>query len=334
LAKLPAAESPDLLVGNRQADDAAVYRVGGGKVLVQTVDFFTPVVDDPFLFGQIAAANALSDIYAMGGRPVLALALAAFPTAVLPVEVLEKILRGGAEKVAEAGAVVGGGHSIDHDIPLYGLSVTGLAEESRITRNGGARPGDALVLTKPLGVGVTICAGRADAIAGEGMSRMFRRPLLSQTELDEAIAVMVALNRSAAEAMEGFAIHAATDITGYGLLGHSYEMMDASGTTAEFHVSAIPMLGPARRLAARGIAPDGSRVNVRNLTSRTERGEGVTDDDFLLLCDAQTSGGLLVALPESEAERYTLACRERGAKSASIVGRVLPRGERFLKIVK
>jgi len=321
-------------VGNRQADDAAVYRIGGGKVLVQTVDFFTPVVDDPFLFGQIAAANALSDIYAMGGRPVLALALAAFPTSVLPPEVLEQILRGGAEKVAEAGAVVGGGHSIDHDIPLYGLSVTGFAEEARIIRNGGARPGDALVLTKPLGIGVTICAGRADAIAGEGMSRLFHRALLLPGEMEEAVAVMVALNRSAAEAMDGFSIHAATDITGYGLLGHSYEMMEASGTTAEFQVSRIPMLGPARRLATRGIAPEGSRVNVRNFTERAERGEGVTEDDFLLLCDAQTSGGLLVALPEAEAERYAAACRSRGAKSAAVVGRVLAKQEKLLKVVE
>jgi selenide,water dikinase len=321
-------------VGNREADDAAVYRIGGGKVLVQTVDFFTPVVDDPFLFGQIAAANALSDIYAMGGRPVLALALAAFPTSVLPPEMLEQILRGGAEKVAEAGAVVGGGHSIDHDIPLYGLSVTGFAEEARITRNGGARSGDALVLTKPLGIGVTICAGRADAIASEGVSRLFHRSLLSPGEMEEAVAVMVALNRSAAEAMEGFSIHAATDITGYGLLGHSYEMMEASGTTAEFQVSRIPMLGPARRLASRGIAPEGSRVNVRNFTGRAARGEDVTEEDFLLLCDAQTSGGLLVALPEGEAERYAAACRSRGAKSAAVVGRVLAKQEKSLKIIK
>ena len=153
-------------MGNTHADDAAVYRVGAGQVIVQTVDFFTPVVDDPYLFGQIAAANALSDIYAMGARPVLALALVAFPTTVLPPEVMQEILRGGVDKVTEAGAVVGGGHSIDHDIPLYGLSVTGLAEESRITRNAGARAGDALVLTKPLGVGVAVCAGRAFPFPG------------------------------------------------------------------------------------------------------------------------------------------------------------------------
>ena len=303
-------------------------------MLVQTVDFFTPVVDDPYLFGQIAAANALSDIYAMGARPVLALALAAFPTAALPPEVLEQILRGGADKVAEAGAVIGGGHSIDHDIPLYGLSVTGLASEAKITRNAGARTGDALVLTKPLGIGVTVSAGRADTIAKEGVTSIFHRQLLPESAMEEAFAVMAALNRPAAEAMEGFTVHAATDITGYGLLGHAYEMMDASGTTGEFSVSRIPFLSEARRLAARGVAPDGSRVNVRNLSPRAEREAGVTDDDFLLLCDAQTSGGLLVALPESEAERYVAECRKRGATSAAVVGRVLPKGEKRLRVVK
>src|SRR5438132_12774830 len=158
LTQLPPPAEPKLLVGNLPADDAAVYRVGSGQVLVSTVDFFTPVVDDPYLFGQIAAANALSDVYAMRARPSLALALLAFPTAVLTDEVLEQILRGGAEKVTEAGAVVGGGHSIEHDVPIYGLAVTGTAKESAITRNSGARPGDALVLTKPLGIGVTVSA--------------------------------------------------------------------------------------------------------------------------------------------------------------------------------
>jgi selenide,water dikinase len=321
-------------VGNLHADDAAVYRVGGGQVLVQTVDFFTPVVDDPYLFGQIAAANALSDVYAMRARPVLALALAAFPTSALPPEVLQEILRGGVEKVTEAGAVVGGGHSIDHDVPLYGLAVTGLAEESRITRNSGARPGDALVLTKPLGVGVTVCAARADTLASEGLGGLFRKPLLSDAELAGAVAVMTALNRPAAEAMEGFEIHAATDVTGYGLLGHAHEMMDASGTTAEIEVQKIPLLPAARRLAERGVAPDGSRVNVRNLKPRVESAAGVSEEDFLLLCDAQTSGGLLVALGDDEAAAYADRCRAGGASQASVVGRVVERGEKLLRVYK
>jgi len=313
-------------VGNASADDAAVYRIGAGQVLVQTVDFFTPVVDDPYLFGAIAAANALSDVYAMRARPVLALALVAFPTSELPVDVLEQILRGGADKVAEAGAVIGGGHSIDHDVPIYGLAVTGTAKETELTRNSGALPGDALVLTKPLGVGVTVSAGRADSIAAEGVSGFFHRALLSDDARDEAGRTMAALNRGAVEAMEGFDVHSATDVTGYGLLGHAHEMMEASGTTAEFWVDSIPLLSQARRFAAKGIAPDGSRVNVRNLRPRSDVGSGVTDDDILLLCDAQTSGGLLVAVPAEQGEAYALRCRERGAASATVVGRVGPRG--------
>jgi selenide,water dikinase len=291
-------------------------------------------VDDPYLYGQIAAANSLSDVYAMRARPVLALALVAFPTTALPAEMLEQILRGGADKVAEAGAVVGGGHSIDHDVPIYGLAVTGTAKENELTRNCGARPGDALVLTKPLGIGVTVSAGRADSIAAEGLTGLLRRRILSDDALDEASRVMSALNRPAVEAMEGFEIHAATDVTGYGLLGHAYEMMEASGTTGEFAVGGVPLLSEARRVAARGIAPEGSRVNVRNLKPRTAIGEGVTDDDFLLLCDAQTSGGLLVSLPESEAERFAARCREKGAERAAVVGRVVERGPTALVVSK
>jgi len=310
-----------------------VYRIGGGQTIVQTIDFFTPVVDDPRDFGRIAAANALSDIYAMRGRPILALAFVAFPTKVLPVEVLEEILRGGSETVTEAGAVIGGGHSIDHDIPLYGLSVTGVVEESKVTRNAGARPGDALVLTKPLGIGLTVCAGRADSAASGGVSGLLHKRKLPAGTLDEAVAVMCTLNRAAVEAMEGFEIHAATDVTGYGLLGHAHEMMEASGTTAEFSVSRVPLLSAARRLAAQGIAPEGSRVNVRNLRPRTETGAGVTDDDVLLLCDAQTSGGLLVALPEKEADAYAARCREAGAPAGAVVGRVAAKSKTLLRVV-
>jgi selenide,water dikinase len=334
LAKIPPPADPNLLVGNATADDAAVYRIPGGQALVQTVDFFTPVVDDPFLFGQIAAANALSDIYAMGARPVLALALTAFPMSVLPASMLEEILRGGAAKVAEAGAVIGGGHSIDHDVPLYGLSVTGLVAESRVIRNAGALPGDALVLTKPLGMGITVRAGRSDTAAAEKASGAPPERLLSDAELAEATGVMSQLNRGAAEAMEKFPVHAATDVTGFGLLGHGFEMMEASGTTAQVEVARIPFLSAARRLVTRGVAPGGSRNNARNLASRTERGSGVTEEDFLLLCDAQTSGGLLVALPAECAADFVAACRERGAAAATVVGRVLARGETAIRIVK
>ena len=322
LRNVPAGSDPNLLVGSALADDAAVYRLGGGQTIVQTIDFFTPVVDDPRIFGRIAAANALSDVYAMRGRPILALAAVAFPMQVLPSEMLEDILRGGAEKVLEAGAVIGGGHSIDHDIPLYGLAVTGVVDEDRVTRNAGAKVGDTLVLTKPLGIGVTIRAGRADsAVSGAEGSNAARK--LSDDALDEAVSVMCTLNRAAMEAMEGFDIHAATDVTGFGLLGHALEMMEASGTTAVFWVRALPLLSQARRLASEGVAPGGSRGNVRNLKTRATFGDGVTEDDVLLACDAQTSGGLLVALPADQAEEYAARCRTMGAPAGAVVGRVV-----------
>jgi selenide,water dikinase len=329
LSKLPAGTDPNLLVGHGESDDAAVYRIGHSQALVQTIDFFTPVVDDPRLFGRIAATNALSDVYAMRGRPVLALAVVAFPTKVLPVEMLQEILQGGAEKVIEAGAVIGGGHSIDHDIPLYGLSVTGLVEESRVTRNMGARPGDALVLTKPLGIGVTIRAGRSDSAASSSPADASPRRL-SDAALEEAVAVMCTLNRAAMEAMEGFEIHAVTDVTGFGLLGHAYEMMAASGTTAEIRMSRVPLLSQARRLVAEGIVPGGSKANAKHLRARAAVAEGVSEEDFLLVSDAQTSGGLLVALPEAEAAAYAARCLEKGAPAGAVVGRVIePRAERL-----
>jgi len=330
LSKLPAGSDPNLLVGHAESDDAAVYRIPGGHAVVQTVDFFTPVVDDPRLFGRIAATNALSDVYAMRGRPVLALALAAFPMKLLPAEMLQEILRGGAEKVAEAGAVIGGGHSIDHDIPLYGLSVTGVVEESRITRNKGARPGDALVLTKPLGIGVTIRAGRSDSAASSSATQAGSPRRLSDAALEEAVGVMCTLNRAAMEAMEGFTIRAVTDVTGFGLLGHLYEMMSASGTTAEVSVGSVPLLSQARRLVAEGVVPGGSKANAQNLRARAEVADDVSDEDFLLLSDAQTSGGLLVALPEAEAAAYAARCLEKGAPAGAVVGRVVePKPERL-----
>jgi len=331
LRNVPSAADPNLLVGNAESDDAAVYRLPGGQAIVQTIDFFTPVVDDPRLFGRIAATNALSDVYAMRGRPLLALAVVAFPMKVLPGAVLEEILRGGAEKVAEAGAVIAGGHSIDHDIPLYGLSVTGVVDEAKVTRNMGARPGDALVLTKPLGIGVTVRAGRIDSAAGpEGAPAR----KLSDAALEEVVNVMCTLNSAPAEAMEGFDIHAATDVTGFGLLGHLHEMMDASKTTAEISIARVPLLSQARRLVAEGVAPGGSRNNARHLRTRAEVAEGVSDDDFLLVCDAQTSGGLLVALPQEQAEAYAARCRERGAPAGAVIGRVIERGRALLRVTR
>ena len=292
-------------------------------------------MDDPRLFGQIAAANALSDVYAMRARPILALALVAFPTTVLPAEVLEEILRGGAEKVAEAGAVIGGGHSIDHDVPLYGLAVTGLAEESRVTRNSGARPGDSLVLTKPLGIGVTVCAGRADTLAEEGVTGLFRRRLLSDGEMEEAVATMTALNRPAVDAMEDFEIHAATDVTGYGLLGHLHEMMTASGTTGRRGRGARFRFFPPRG----GWPAAASRPTGAGSTSATSsRGRTPTPASPRRTCSCsatrQTSGGLLVALPAEQAEAYAARCRGIGAPAAAVVGRVRPVADANARILR
>src|SRR5450830_1361568 len=222
---MPASADPNLIAGFGHSEDASAYRLGDGRALVQTVDYFTPVIDDPYRFGQIAAANALSDLYAVGARPVVALALAAFPAEVLPLAVLESILRGGADKVAEAGAVVSGGHTIDHDVPIYGLAATGFAREEELTRHDAARPGDELVLTKPLGFGVMVSAGRADSLGG-----IFHRKLLSDSILEKLADGMAALNAGPSGLMRDFSVRAATDITGYGLLGHSWNLMESSGT--------------------------------------------------------------------------------------------------------
>ncbi|HET7452760.1 MAG TPA: selenide, water dikinase SelD, partial [Thermoanaerobaculia bacterium] len=256
LSKMPPTRDANLIAGFGRSEDASAYRLGDGRALVQTVDYFTPVVDDPGLFGRIAAANALSDLYAAGARPALALAIAAFPSEVLPLETLEAILRGGAEKVAEAGAVLSGGHTIDHDVPIYGLAATGFAREEDLTDHAAARPGDDLVLTKPLGVGVLVCAARADTAGGP-----LHRRNVSDDVLEAIGAQMEALNAGAAAAMPDFRVRAATDVTGFGLLGHALNLMEASGTTARFSLAKIPVLDAARPLARRGVAPGGSRKN-------------------------------------------------------------------------
>lgn len=305
-----------------------MYRLGDGRVLVQTVDYFTPVVDDPAVFGAIAAANALSDVYAVGARPALALALAAFPSDLLPIEVLEKILRGGAEKVAEAGGSVAGGHTIDHDVPIYGLAVTGFAREEEITSHAGARAGDDLVLTKPLGVGVLVSAGRADTLGG-----LFHRKLLSGRQLEEVTRQMSALNAGAAALMPEFGVKASTDVTGYGLLGHALNLAEASAVTARFRLSAIPVADGARAMAKKGIAPDGSRKNFRHLRPKTSWNGRWSDDDFLILVDAQTSGGLLVCVPGGRGEEFARRCRQAGAPGAVVVGQVVERGVAPLEVV-
>jgi len=302
LRDLPPIDDPSVLVGTSTADDAGVYRLGGDMALVQSLDFFTPIVDDPRTFGRIAAANALSDIYAMGARPLTALAIAAFPDSLDP-SILGEILAGGVEKAREAGVSVIGGHTVKDDEPKYGLAVTGIAHPDRIVRNDTAQPGDAIVLTKPLGTGILTTARRADRIG--------------DADLEQAIQSMQLLNRSAAEAMVEYGAHAATDVTGFGLIGHLSEMT-ARGLGAAIDARAVPFFDGALELARAGTAPGGTRTNLENALGRGVN-FGVADEGLrLLLCDAQTSGGLLVAVAPDRADAFVRALRARALQAAAI----------------
>jgi selenide, water dikinase len=285
-----------------------VIRIAGDLAIAQTVDFFTPIVDDPHLFGQIAAANAISDIYAMGATPILGLAIAAFPSDRLPLEVLQEILRGGAEKAAEAGFPVAGGHTIIDDVPKYGLVVTGTVKASELVRNSTASAGDVLFLTKPIGNGVLVSAHR-----GTSSRRWFRR---TGPSLDEAVRWMTMLNRDAAIAMVAAGVSAATDVTGYGLIGHLLEMCEGSGVGAELDAAAVPVLDGAREWLARGFRPEGTMRNVR--TFRTRVRLLASEAELTLMCDAQTSGGLLMAVPSDRVTLFETRFRESGLFYAKI----------------
>ncbi|HEX6159725.1 MAG TPA: selenide, water dikinase SelD [Thermoanaerobaculia bacterium] len=316
LSKLPSTDGMgDLLVGTSTADDAAVLRIVGDTAIAQTVDFFTPIVDDPYLFGQIAATNAISDIYAMGATPILGLAIAGFPTDKLPLEVLEEILRGGADKAIEAGFPVAGGHTIIDDVPKYGLVVTGIVKVGDLLRNSTARVGDALYLTKPIGNGILVSAYRAATA-----KRFFRK---DPPSLDEATRWMTTLNRDAAKIMVEERASAATDVTGYGLIGHLLEMCEGSGVGATISASAVPVLREARELLARGYRPEGTERNVTTFRGRVH--SQVPESELTLLCDAQTSGGLLIAIAPEQAAGLERRFEESGlfyAKVGSVTGDV------------
>jgi selenide,water dikinase len=291
-------------VGLATGDDAAVYRLRDDLAIVQTVDVFTPVVDDPYQYGVISAANAFSDIYAKGARPLLALNIAGFPRAKLPLEVLTEILRGGAAKAEEAGVLIIGGHSIDDPEPKYGLAVTGVAHPDRIVTNAGGRAGDRLVLTKPLGIGVIttgIKQGKTPADVAQS-----------------AIALMSALNNAASEAMLEVGVNACTDVTGFGLLGHLHEMAGASGLAATVRAAAVPVLEGARELALQGAIAGGTARNVEFLADKVVYQETVDEVTRLLLADAQTSGGLLMAVPPERLDRLLGALEQRRVGAATI----------------
>ena len=288
------------------------------------MDFFTPVVDSPFDFGRIAAANALSDVWAMGAEPLFALNIVGFPSKALPMEVLGEILRGGAAVAAEAGMPVLGGHSTDFDVPVYGMAVTGRAKVSEIRRNVGAREGDALVLTKAVGTGILTAALRAAVLAGPVKKLLAKPDAPDPAEEAAAITSMTRLNRDASRAAARFAVSAGTDVTGYGLLGHLREMLERSGVGAELEVHSIPLLPGARRLAGADVAPRGSRTNLETCRPGVDAAEGVSETDLLLLADAQTSGGLLLSVRESEAEALVTALKGGGDAAAARIGRILP----------
>ena len=290
--------------GMETRDDAGYVPFGGG-LLLQTADFFTPVVDDPYRFGQIAAANAFSDVYAMGGEPLTALNLVAFPSS-LDLGVLREILAGGQSKIEESGARLCGGHSVQDEEPKYGLSVTGFVETERVVRNAGARAGDALVLTKPLGFGILTTA--------------LKRDLVSEGEIEDAVESAATLNRAARDAMREVGVSAATDVTGYGLLGHLLEMLEASGVGAVVRRGDVPVWERAVPLAEDGVFPGGLKTNREYLAGRVER-DGVGEEALLPLFDPQTSGGLLVAAPEDRARDLVRRLREDGV-DAAVVGEV------------
>ena len=302
-----AADFPDLLVGLESPDDAAIYRVSEELALVLTLDFFTPIVDDPYQYGAIAAANAMSDVYAMGGEVVLALNIAAFPPK-MPAAIIAEILRGGAEKVAEAGGVIAGGHTLDDEEPKYGLAVLGFVHPSRVATKAGARPGDLLALSKPLGVGLITTAAKGDQAEPE--------------HVRAAVESMLQLNRRAARLMRAAGFHAATDITGFALLGHALEMAGQSGVRLRFHLDQLPFLPGAVRYAEQWLFPGGACRNQEAYRASVQLGPGVGEEMEMLLYTPETSGGLLIALPPESLARLQALCQAEG-QPLWVVGEVI-----------
>jgi selenide, water dikinase len=301
-------QDANVLVDASTGDDAAVYRIGENRALVTTVDFFTPIVDDPFDFGRIAAANALSDIYAMGARPLFALNLVAFPRDLLGSGLLEEIVRGGSEMALQAGAAILGGHSIDDNEPKYGLVAVGEVALDRLVRNAGAQPGDVLILTKPLGTGVIATAIKAG--------------VATQDQIARATASMIELNRAAAEAMLRAGVNAATDVTGFGLLGHLRSMLRASGVSARVYARRAPLLPGAYELAEAGRLPGGTHRNRADLEASVTWDDAVPETMRMLLCDAQTSGGLLISTPRERADQLLNELARVGTAAAARIGEV------------
>jgi cysteine desulfurase len=313
LKDLPVTQDPNALIDTQNSDDAAVYRINDTTALVQTVDFFTPIVDEPYHFGAIAAANSLSDIYAMGAKPLFALNIVGFPSNRLPMEVLRDILKGAADKAAEAGISILGGHTIDDPEPKYGMVVSGICSPDKIWANSGAKPGDALILTKPLGTGILTTA--------------LKRGLLPEDIKDQVIKSMSELNKKAAETISAFSVHACTDITGFGFIGHLSEVTTASGVDVEIISEDIPYFEKTAELAAAGVVPGGSANNLAHFSKHVIWKKAISETSKLMLCDAQTSGGLLVAVPQSEKDKVLVDLHNVGIIAAKHVGNCMGKGE-------
>ncbi len=307
LCHLPKFNDSNLIIGAETSDDAAVYRIDDEKALILTTDFFTPVVDDPYTFGQIAAANSLSDVYAMGGRPVTAMNIVCFPTC-LPLDVLTEILKGGADKVAEAGAIVIGGHTVEDDVPKFGLSVMGMVHPEKIAANTGAKEGDYLILTKPLGIGIINTAIKADLADDELRSK--------------AIFNMAYLNKDACEAMLEVGINGCTDITGFGLLGHAYELAEGSNVTIELWSDCLPILEESIDLAKMGIIPAGAYNNAKYLEGKISLSKEIEQHTVDIMYDPQTSGGLLISVSKDKHEALMEKLKQKNKCDFAVIGRV------------
>jgi selenide,water dikinase len=312
LGNLPPVTDPNVLLGTTAGDDAGVYQIDDGRALVQTVDVFTPCVDDPYLFGQIAAANSLSDVYAMGGKPITALSIIGFPIDTLDAAIMESMLRGGIDKLEEAGCALIGGHSINDDEIKFGFAVTGLMDAGAVVPRDMARPGDVLVLTKPLGTGMIAFAAQLG--------------LVSEACIEETGQWMAMLNKDAAELMVQYGAHACTDITGFALAGHLVEMVRNSGVDAEIDLSAIPVFGLVPECIKKGVFGGGVERNEAYASCWVHTLDGADKSNLTVLYDPQTSGGLLVSLPEAEGHSFVAAMRARGHNAVSTIGRIIEKG--------
>jgi selenide,water dikinase len=305
-------KDPNLIVGFDKSDDAGVYRISSGLALVQTVDFFTPVVDDPYLYGQIAAANSLSDVYAMGGKPLTVMNVACFSCS-LDTAILAEILKGGAQKIKEAGAVLVGGHTVTDKEIKYGLSVTGTVDPQKVVTNSGAKPGDVLILTKPIGTGIITTAFKFDIIGGE--------------DLREAVMNMTTLNKAASEAMLRIGVNACTDVTGFGLLGHSYEMAEGSRVELKIYSSKVPLMKMVIDLIEKDSIPGGAYSNMDYFGRRINFDAPVSKANRMALFDPQTSGGLLISVPGEKARELLKELHSNSVADAQIIGEVVEKGK-------